>query len=211
MKILSSADMTRDYNSTYEYMEADIIRILAGTGPELDRIKDCFITASEHWEKFRNTVHVLGFENRADEIHFFKFIKPRFTGLVEYYSQRYQALLFVSDGNAEKAHSFWKMQDRRIERFFARHREFVRYYEEGETEMDERYFIRESGKDNDPGSGHINNLDEQISSSHDWIVSRMIALNKYRQDVKSAIYRLEHPMESVPRSSSSTSTASFSF
>ncbi len=194
MKILSSADMTKDYNSTYEFMEADIIRILAGAGPELDRIKACFDTSSLHWEKFSHTVRVLGFENSADEIHFFKFIKPRFTGLVEYYSQRYQALLSVRDGNSEKAHRFWKMQERLIERFFTRHREFVRYYEEGETEMDELYFLR-----------------EQISSSHDWIVSRMIALNKYRQDVKSAIYRLEHPMQPVLKSSSSTSPVSFSF
>ena len=194
MKILSTTEMTRDYNSTYEFMEADIIRILAGAAPELDRIKACFDTASVHWEKFSNTVRVLGFENPADEIHFFKFIKPRFTGLMEYYSQRYQALLFVSDGNSAKAHRFWKMQEYRIERFFARHHEFVRYYEEGETEMDEEYFLR-----------------EQTSSSHDWIVSRMIALNKYRQDVKSAIYRLEHPMQPVLKSSSSTSPVSFSF
>lgn len=191
--------MPKDHNSTYASMTAEIQRILARNGRELDNIEACFMTALRHWEKFKKVVRLQGFENRADEIHFFKYVKPQFTGLVEYYTQRYQAMLFVPSGSTAQAHYFWKMEDRRIERFFARHREFVQYYEKGETEMDELYFLREFGDGTNLECARVYDLDEQTSSSHDWILSRMIALNKYRQDVKSAIYRLEHPMEAVPR------------
>src|SRR5579872_94526 len=167
--------MPKDYNSTYASMTADIHRILAGTGPELDKVEACFMTALRHWEKFKNSVRMQGFENRADEIHFFKHVKPQFTGLVEYYTQRYQALLFVPFGNPAQAHYFWKMEDRRIERFFARHQSFVEYYEKGETDMDELYFLREFGDGTNLEAARVYDLDQQTSSSHDWILSRMIA------------------------------------
>jgi hypothetical protein len=191
--------MPNDHNDFYESVKADIIHILAGPDPELDRIEDSFMSALWHWEKFKNSVRGQSFSSRAEEIDFFKFTKPRFTGLVEYYTQRYQALLFAPAGNPAKAHYFWKMEDRRIERFFVRHREFIQYYEQGETDLDELYFLREFGDGTNLQSARVYDLDEQTSSSHDWIVSRMIALKKYRQDVKNAIYRIEHPMQVAPR------------
>jgi hypothetical protein len=185
--------MPLNYDKAFAELSADIDEILARKGPELEKMETCFSAALRHWEKFKASASELRFAGRKDEIRFFKFIKPQFTGLVEYYTQRYQALLFIPSGTSASVLYFWKMEFRRIERFFARHEEFVRYYEQGETEMDELYFLREFGDGTNLDQARVYDLDARVATSHDWLVSKILAMNMYRDDVENAIHRLEGP------------------
>jgi hypothetical protein len=189
--------MSKDHSIDYETMIGDINTILAGDSSEIEKVESCFMTALRHWEIFKQRVRSMAFDNKADEIDFFKYTKPRFTALVEYYTQRYQALLFIPGGSPATRQYFWKMEERRIDRFFTQHAEFVHYYETGETELDELYFLREFGDGSNFGLARVYDLEERTSSSHDWIVCRIIAFNKYREDIHSALHILQRQVKVV--------------
>ena len=61
-------EMPNEHPDIYESVKADILRIMAGTGDELDRIEACFMSALWHWEKFKDSVRGQSFSNRAEEL-----------------------------------------------------------------------------------------------------------------------------------------------
>lgn len=82
----------------------------------------------------------------AEEIIFFKSIKPKFTCLVEFYSIVYRAELFVPEGKSEKQ-EYWDFEMKRAQQFLSKHQDFHNYMREGQTFRDEEYFHRKSEND----------------------------------------------------------------
>jgi hypothetical protein len=183
--------MKPDWLAAYEKLALEIDQHLARQGPPIEKMEACFMTALAHWEHLKENIKKHEFDSDQEEIIFFKTIKPRFTGLVEYYNQCYQALLFLPDSGPAAALYFWKMELRRIQRSFELHAEFIQYYEQGNTDLDETYFLRVYSDLSNFEKARVYDLDEQTASSHDWLISKLIGLRMYREDVEKAIGRLE--------------------
>lgn len=183
--------MKRDWQEAYEKLSEELDKLLAGELAETDKMEACFMTALAHWERLKRKIKKNDFDSDQEEIFFFKAVKPRFTGLVEYYNQRYQALLFLPDSGRAAALYFWKMELRRICRFFELHADFIQYYQEDNTELDEIYFLRVYSDLSNFEKARVYDLDEQTASSHDWLISKMIGLGKYRRDVEAEIEKLQ--------------------
>jgi hypothetical protein len=184
--------MKSDFLGAYEILSTEIRDILARDIPDLAKMEACFMTALAHWEKLKEKIKQEEFDGDQEEIFFFKNTKPRFTGLVEYYTQCYQAMLFVPDKGSATVLYFWRSELKRIERFFALNRDFVQYYEQGNTDLDEIYFLRVYSDLSNFEKARVYDLDEATSSSHDWLVSKMIGLRMYRQVVEKEIEKLGH-------------------
>jgi hypothetical protein len=184
--------MKYDTVGAYEALAKAIRDILAGEGTYISRIQSCFMASLDHWERLKEILGGLDFDSEEEEILFFKATKPRFTGLVEYFTQCYQALLFIPDRDQEGLLYFWRMELRRIERFHALHADFVQYYKEGNTELDELYFLRAYSDHSNLAHARVYDLDDRSSSSHDWLVSKLVGLEMYRKDVEEEIARLQN-------------------
>jgi hypothetical protein len=183
--------MKSDYLGTYEKLSTEIQTLLAGSGTCIQKMEACFRTALASWEGLKDSIAQEQFDSDAEEIRFFKSIKPKFTGLVEYFTQRYQSLLFLpTDGPASMLY-FWKMELRRIQRFFDLHADFVEYCEQENTELDDLYFLRAYNDMSNFEKARVYDLDEAASSSHDWLISKIIAMRKYRVDVEAEIEKLQ--------------------
>ncbi|MDP4256159.1 MAG: RteC domain-containing protein [Bacteroidota bacterium] len=184
-------NMKPGYLAAYKHLLNRIREILSEQRPEKDNLEACFRTALYCWEELKSRIRECEFDSDEEEIRFFKSIKPRFTGLVEYYAQRYQAALFAPHSSPAASLYFWKMELKRIDRFFAFNQDFVRYMESGDTDLDEIYFLRIYSDLSNVEKARVYDLDPDVASSHDWIVSKMIALGKYRFDVEAEIVKLE--------------------
>ncbi len=184
--------MKRDWQEAYEKLSEELARLLAGELSDTEKMEACFMTALAHWERLKGKIKKNDFDSDEQEIFFFKTVKPRFTGLVEYYNQRYQALLFLSRQRPRSRTQlyFWKMELRRILRFFELHADFIQYYQEDNTELDEIYFLRVYSDLSNFEKARVYDLDEQTASSHDWLISKMIGLGKYRHDVEAEIEKI---------------------
>ena len=183
--------MRADYLQVYKDLMRDVTNIRAGEGTELSRIEACFKTALAYWEEVKEMIRKEVFADNQEEIDFFKYTKPRFTGLVEYYTQRYQALLFIPEKDVGTILYFWKMELKKIDRFLITQSDFINYYEKGETYKDTQYFLRADSDLSNFERARVYDLDSETATSHDWLVSMLLGFKMYRRDVELELVRLE--------------------
>jgi len=91
---------------------------------------------------FRRKIRGEDFPNREDEIHFFKYIKPRVSSYLIFYSVIAE---IESERDLMNESEFTELVDkkRRMFRYIMReNRDFVNYYRAGLTHLDRVYFVR---------------------------------------------------------------------
>jgi hypothetical protein len=167
-------------NQIYQCRKLD----LSSTG----RITYCFKVAIEHWDRLREKVKSRRFVNKAEEIWFFRTMKPRFTCLIEYYTLVYHAELFIISLEEEDIPPFLEKENERIKNFHLCNQDFIDYYSNGRTDCDPLYFTRNRQS---PPNNKSRPYDAEPAaiSSHDHLVSSIMAFEMY------AAYILQHQKE----------------
>ena len=82
------------------------------------------------------------FKNDAQEIHFFKEIKPRLFSQLIYYTQIYSIEMRMPTGSIEDKKMYLRRIQKRIRYFFDENLDFYGYYRSGHTHLDHIYFLR---------------------------------------------------------------------
>jgi hypothetical protein len=182
--------MTAVYQEHYKRLIAAIRSHEASEMSELGKIEACFKASLDAWNKVRQEVKGIDFQTPEEEIYFFKQTKPRFTGMIEYYTQRYHALLFKPSQDPGELARFWNWEVRKIERFYLAHEGFCRYMREGRTDQDAAYFMRLNGTDLPLLSGRVHDLDPEVVSTHDHLVSMILAYELYDQYIREEMRRM---------------------
>ena len=119
-----------------------------------------------------------GFKSPAEEIEFFRDIKPQILGQLIYYNKifRIETVCPVKDGKMYQ--KFFTSQLGQLKQEFKEHifgSHFYRYYRSGRTDRDEEYFMR--GKINymDGLNSYVFEIDNQFSTYYDSKVARIMA------------------------------------
>jgi hypothetical protein len=99
--------MNANFLELYEALVRDINDILQTGSSEKEKMESCFRSGIEHWNKLKEKIKREDFATEEEEIHFFKNVKPRFTGEMEYYTQRYHAILFLPETDTKSQTNFW--------------------------------------------------------------------------------------------------------
>src|SRR5882672_8072272 len=126
--------MSANYGEYYRQLLDALDLCQHSDGPEMEKIENCFKYSLDYWGKVREQVKEAGFDSAAEEINFFKEINPLYTGLFEYYTRRYHALLFLPANDKSEQGRFWLWELRKIERFFESNAGFCRYMQNGATD-----------------------------------------------------------------------------
>jgi len=184
--------MSPEYQAYYHQLLA-AIALHRDTGDgEMEKVEACFKSSLESWSKVRKEVKSHDFTSTEEEVRFFKEIKPLFTSYIEYYTYCYHALLFMPAGNLLELKRFWKWEMRKIERFRENNREFCQYIRQGDTYKDTEYFLRSSNTL--PGvrtlQGLVHDLDAEITTSHDYLVTMIGAYDLYEKHILAEIEKL---------------------
>src|ERR1700738_2639938 len=166
----SENQMQKKYLPLYKELLDDLRGILRLEIQEVERIQLCFNSSMRYWNKIKEFVKMHSFENEMEEIQFFKHIKPRFTGLIEYYIQIYRAHLFIPSKANEERQIFWEHELQKIDRFYATHNAFYEYYKSGATSQDHRWFLRRGGEVRSFKKTAIYDMDTNAVTSHDWLI-----------------------------------------
>jgi len=156
---------------------------------EKEQIECAFRACEMTWQKLQTLLHDHRFGSESEEAWFFRNIKPRFTGLLEYYAMVYKAALFVPDEGGEETYRFWQNELHLANKFFSDHESFYRYYKTGVTEMDNIYFVRANGDPTIFPSSRIYSMDPRATTTHDHLVASFIARERYISYIEQ---RLEH-------------------
>lgn len=147
------------------------------------QIEHSFVICNRYLAIVCQEVESYIFKTSADEIYFFRHLKPLFAAEVEYYSLFYHAQLFkagVSD--PVKIEQFWIREATRLEKFIAENRDFYEYYKEGRTDKDAKYFTR-TNLHNSP----VPELNAKLNTIYDPLVSTLLAVERYHEYVQTEL------------------------
>lgn len=119
-----------------------------------------------------------GFKNEADEIEFYREIKPHILGQLIYYNKvfKIETICPVKDGRMY--HKFFMNQLQELKQEFKEYicgSHFYRYYRSGRRDRDEEYFMRGKINYRDGLNSYVFEIDHQFSTYYDSKVARIIA------------------------------------
>lgn len=119
-----------------------------------------------------------GFKNDADEIHFFRAIKPQILGKLIYYNKIYRIETTCPVSNGKMYYSYFSAQLASLKREYIEHicnSDFYRYYRSGRTDRDDTYFKRGNINYHDGLNSIVFEIDPAFSTFFDYKIARIIA------------------------------------
>lgn len=170
-------------------MLQDIERCNGMDLPETEIAECCDQVAVNYWQKLK-----LGFQRwviyiDAEEIEFFKMVKPEFTSYIEYNLILNQGLLFIP-AEKEETLNYWKEEAKRYQRFFERNRVFIEYYESGGSVKNVEYFLQRNNRLTSMPQERIYE-DKDCRSSHDHLIRGLLANRMYKTYVEKRTKQLD--------------------
>ncbi|MDD4994006.1 MAG: RteC domain-containing protein [Paludibacter sp.] len=120
------------------------------------------------------------FCNDAEEILFFKKIKPELFSKLIYYVKILNIESRRPVGNREIQKTYLQQELEKLTFFFNNHLEFYQYYRMNSTYLDDKYFIRGKEDLNLYQDTLMSYIDPDFSTSHDYMVSKIIANDRLK-------------------------------
>ncbi|PRY03644.1 RteC protein [Pontibacter ummariensis] len=97
---------------------------------------------NEAIQELKKLVIDYSFQNEADEIEFFRYIKPKFTSLLIYHSRLALIELRLPLGSLKDVRKHYENELLLIRFFYDDHLQFYHYLNSGATFLDAKYFVR---------------------------------------------------------------------
>ncbi|MBV8326702.1 RteC domain-containing protein [Chryseobacterium sp.] len=120
-------------------------------------------------------VSVLDFSTAADEIHFFKEVKPLLISKFIYYSKLLTIEVAKPNAGSASLKEYYNIQLEVIKMFYKEHIDFYEYYRRKATFLDQKYFIRYQLDIKMKLETFMYNYDEKFTTSHDHLVAEILA------------------------------------
>lgn len=115
------------------------------------------------------------FKTDAEEIKFFKEIKPQFTSKLIYYNTIFKIEMKRPNGGNRIVKKYYNNELVKLKAFFDNELEFYKYYRSGSTYLDYKYFLRSKFDIKMSLSSYYFETDTSFSTSHDFKVAKILA------------------------------------
>ncbi|UBZ10912.1 RteC domain-containing protein [Leeuwenhoekiella palythoae] len=137
------------------------------------------------------------FEDVPQEIYFFKHLKPCPMSYLIYFTEMRTCELRKPKAGASFQTRFYKKELRKINKFFNRNMNFVRYMEEGHTYLDHQFFTR-NAQQNFPMTPMLYTYDyPDFSCSHDMLWAQVQAMYRLIHYIRDALKTINPNSEAV--------------
>lgn len=163
----------------YARLSDQFMKINEGIHCEQHKTERYFSIAWRYWELLRAELSGYEFKDLADEIYFFKHVKPLFTAEIEYCHLVYFSILFLPEGHDIDHVEFWQREALRKEKFQVAYQEFYTYFQSKSEAEDHIYYTR-LGKNKELSiENRIYEHDGCTSSLYDPFVASFMAIERY--------------------------------
>lgn len=115
------------------------------------------------------------FKTDAEEIKFFKEIKPQFTSKLIYYNSLFKIEMKRPNGGNRIVKKYYNNELVKLKAFFDNELEFYKYYRSGSTYLDHKYFLRSKFDIKMSLDSYYFEADTNFSTSHDFKVAKILA------------------------------------
>ncbi len=125
--------------------------------------------------KLKATVVNFEFENAADEIYFFKNIKPRFISKFIYHSKIIQILMFKPAAGEDAQRNYFIREIDKLTSFYNENAEFYSYYRRDAAFLDQKYFRRKMYDLKMVLPSGLYDFNEDFTTSHDLKIAQILS------------------------------------
>jgi len=131
------------------------------------------------------------FDAWENEIFFFKELKPKFIAQFIYYSRIVALLSSLPVSGSKYKKKMYEAEFETLQHFSRENSAFISYYRRKATYLDLKYFVRFTYDLDVKLATDIHSYDDRFSTSHDHLVSHIIANDDYEAFLKKQIRNLE--------------------
>lgn len=129
-------------------------------------------------QRLKSFLHRYRFTTVAEEIRFFKILKPQLLHLLIYHNQVYRICKNIPGGGYKAVRSYYKEELHRIRTYFTANQDFYRYYRTQNNTLDFLYFKRGHHDITLMGESHAFEFDEQYATPYSYKMSKILANEK---------------------------------
>jgi hypothetical protein len=125
-------------------LDKEITRISNSDQTEIQKYEANKLLAIEHYQELRKFVSSYQFKSEREEIQYFRSQKPLLVATLMYYYKTSKIIKqsLLNDCKIRKKILQYELQ--KVETFYARHLDFISYYNSGQTNYDEALFLRKN-------------------------------------------------------------------
>lgn len=127
------------------------------------------------YEDLKLFISNYSFKDDAEEIRFFKEVKPRLFSLLVYHSNVYNIEMRMPTGSIDDQKMYLKRTQDHIKYFFDMNPDFYQYYRSGSTHLDHFYFIRKKPDIQQTPDSFYLERDANFSTCYNFKVTEILA------------------------------------
>ena len=184
--------MLHEFTSTlYDKMDKILSEINSTETNVIQRFKASSSATLQVMSTLKEYVIDYKFTDKADEINFFKNIKPRFLSKLFYFRKVFEMQSRLPLGSTEDEKNFYLKELKKISEYEIENKEFLSYYRANSTVFDEVYFMRK-----EPDSWLLLNFDNfetdlRFTTFYDLKISKILAFESLSEFIKDSINKLQ--------------------
>lgn len=136
-------------------------------------------------------VNETDFRSVAEEVYFFKEVKPLFIAQFIYYSKILAVEVAKPNAGQHILKEYYEYELQDLKSFVDNYGGFYEYYRRKATYLDEKYFVRHRFDFKMSTDHRLYSYDSSFTTSHDHLIAQIIANDRLERYLLQAIYHLE--------------------
>lgn len=141
----------------------------------LKRSEECFVISKKIIDQLKNSIIKYKFKSLAEEIKFFKEIKPQFTSKLIYHLMLYNIETKKPKGGRKTLRKYLIKELDKLKNYFDYNLDFYKYYRAGANYLDHKYFVRDKYDLQLTPDAYVFENDIRFSTTHDFKVAKILA------------------------------------
>ena len=183
------------YQKLLSEFEGQLEALESGDGDILYKAERGIALVEKCIRKLQKQIVGQDFENQADEIYFFKHVKPQIFSKLIYYIRLFSIESKRPRGKDVSQIKYLQQQIDKLQTFFNENLEFYNYYRRGAMSMDEQYFVRGNRDLRMPLESFHFLIDDQFSTCQDGTVATIMAYDMLIVYLRKEVDDLNNNME----------------
>ena len=183
------------YQKLLSEFEGQLEALESGNGDILYKAERGIALVEKCIRKLQKQIVGQDFETQADEIYFFKHVKPQIFSKLIYYIRLFSIESKRPRGKDVAQIKYLQQQIDKLQTFFNDNLEFYNYYRRGAMSMDEQYFVRGNRDLRMPLESFHFLIDDEFSTCQDGTVATIMAYDMLIVYLRKEVDDLNNNME----------------
>jgi len=158
----------------------------------LKRSRKCILLLEKAFEDLKAYVEAYTFKDEAEEIRFFKEIKPAFFSNLIFYKKVYSVEVLRPKGGDKIQQAYFRGELSEIHSYFMKYMEFYKYYRADCTHLDKEYFTRGKQSLHIIHESFYFDRNPSFTTQCDFIIAQILANEMIESYLMAEIARLEN-------------------